>query len=155
MADRREDESDERLTEQIDVIVADVFHMMLQMDCGAMVDPPLVPMDVSAKVELSGTIDAQCVIEFPTETARKLTIAFMGREDAWEDVIVDDVLGELCNMIAGGWKSQMKGSDSASRLSLPIITRGAERHTLDAATLELRRAYALDDSVFRINLAIL
>jgi len=145
---------DEQLAGQLDVIVADVFHMMLQLDCGATFDPPTAQMDISAKVQLTGTIDAQCVIEFPPETARMLTGTFMGQEDDWEEKIVDDVLGELCNMIAGGWKSQMKGRDSASRLSLPVVTRGPGRHTLDAGSLELRRLYALGDAVFQVNLAI-
>ena len=152
MADRREDE---KLTGQIDVIVADVFHMMLQLDCGATTDPPPAEMDISAKVMLTGTIDAQCVIEFPPETARKLTNAFMGSEGEWEEAEVNDVLGELCNMIAGGWKSQMDAPASNSRLSLPTISRGPDRHTLDTGgTMEMRRTYALDDSAFLVNLAI-
>ena len=153
MAER---DAESKWTGQIDVIVADVFHMMLQLDCGALDVAPTTEMDISAKVMLSGTIDAQCVIEFPPATARKLTNAFMGSEGDWQEAEVNDVLGELCNMIAGGWKSQMDAPASASRLSLPTISRGPDRHTLDAgSTLELRRAYALDDSVFQVNLAIL
>jgi len=145
---------DEQLTGQIDVIVADVFHMMLQLDCGVSSKPAPALIDISAQVQLTGTIDANCIIEFPTETAKRLTDAFMGREDAWEETVIDDVLGELCNMIAGGWKSQMIGDASASRLSLPVITRGPDRHTPDCNALHLRRTYALDDSIFQINLAI-
>jgi len=144
-----------QLAEQIDVIVADVFHMMLMLDCGVAAQSPTVEMDISARILLTETIDAQCVIEFPSQTAQKLTGAFMGSEAVWEDAVVDDVLGELCNMIAGGWKSQMVGEASASRLSLPAISRGQNRHRLDAGAFELRRLYALDDSVFQINLAIL
>lgn len=146
---------DDRWSGQIDGIVAEVFHTMLQQDCGAVDLAEPVKINITAKVILSGAIEAQCVIEFPPATATKLTNAFMGSEGDWQESEVNDVLGELCNMIAGGWKTQLEVPSSASHLSLPSIARGEDLHTLDVGKKELRRAYALDGTVFMVGLTIL
>jgi len=62
---------------------------------------------IAAKILLSGAIEAQCLVEFPQATAKKLTDAFLGSQDDWEDALIEDAIGELCNMIAGGWKSAL------------------------------------------------
>lgn len=142
---------------QIDDIVADVFHMLMQQSCDVVGDAAATGIDISAKVLLSGSIEAQCLVEFPSATAKKLTDAFLGSEDKWEDAMIEDAVGELCNMIAGGWKIKLGATASASGLSVPAISRsrGSDRNTLNRCSLGMRRTYAFDNSPFTVSLTIL
>ena len=141
---------------QIDEVVADVFRMMLRQSCEVVGDAAAPGIDISAMVLLSGPIEAQCLIEFPHPTAKKLANALLGCEDACEDAIIEDAVGELCNMIAGGWKSKLGATASASDLSAPAISRSRapDRIPLNECSLRMRRTYAFDNSPFTISLAI-
>jgi chemotaxis protein CheX len=114
--------TDTRWIEQLDGVVADVFNIMLQQSCEVVEDPPAAAaeIDIAAKILLSGTIDAQCLVEFPQATAKKLTDALLGSQDDWDDALIEDAIGELCNMIAGGWKSKLRTAASTSGLSVPV-----------------------------------
>lgn len=144
---------------QIDGIVAAVFHLMLGRSCGE-TDETAVPGEViSAKVLFSGAVEGCCVVEFPAEAARRLTDAFLGAECAagvaWDDAMVDDAVGELCNMIAGGWKSRLGRQDAACHLSPPTVERReglAEASGCDGTTV--RRMYGFDGSVFQVKLTV-
>jgi chemotaxis protein CheX len=141
---------------QIDGIVADVFHMLLQQSCDVVGDAAAAGIDISAMVLLSGAIEAQCLVEFPQATAKKLTDAFLGCENNWENALIEDAVGELCNMIAGGWKSKLGAAASTSDLSVPAISRsrGPARNSLNGRHLKMRRTYAFDNSPFTVTLAI-
>jgi len=141
---------------QIDDVVADVFHMLLQQSCDVVGDTVAAGIYISAKVLLSGSIEAQCLVEFPQAIAKKLTDAFLGCENNWENALIEDAVGELCNMIAGGWKSKLGALASASDLSVPAISRsrGPDRNTLNGRHLKMRRTYAFDNSPFTVTLAI-
>jgi len=143
---------------QIDGIVEEVFQMMLQRSCGVADDAAEIGIDISARVLISGTVEGRCVIQFPSASARKLTTLFLGSEGSeggWDDAMIEDAVGELCNMIAGGWKTRLCMLDSVCDLSVPSISRGLDLDSSDAGTLGVRRNYAFDDSVFTVNLAIL
>jgi len=94
-------------------IVADVFHMLLQPKLRRGGDDAAAGIDISAMVLLSGSIKAQCLVEFPQATAKKVDDAFLGCENNWENALIEDAVGELCNMIAGGWKSKLGALASA------------------------------------------
>jgi chemotaxis protein CheX len=141
---------------QIDDIVADVFQMMLRQSCEVLGDAAASGIGISAMVLLSGPIEAQCLVEFPHATAKKLASALLGSEDAAEDAMIEDAVGELCNMIAGGWKSTLGATASASDLSVPAISRSRapDRIPLNGCSLRMRRTYAFDNSPFTVSLAI-
>jgi len=141
---------------QIDEVVADVFQMMLRQSCEVLGDAAASGIGISAMVLLSGPIEAQCLVEFPHATAKKLASALLGSEDAAEDAMIEDAVGELCNMIAGGWKSTLGATASASDLSVPAISRSRapDRIPLNGCSLRMRRTYAFDNSPFTVSLAI-
>ena len=141
---------------QIDDIVADVFQMMLRQSCEVLGDAAASGIGIPAMVLLSGPIEAQCLVEFPHATAKKLASALLGSEDAAEDAMIEDAVGELCNMIAGGWKSTLGATASASDLSVPAISRSRapDRIPLNGCSLRMRRTYAFDNSPFTVSLAI-
>jgi len=143
---------------KIDGVVAAVFHLMLGRSCGEADEAVAAGMKVSAKVLFSGAVEGCCVVEFTVAAARKLTDAFLGAEGgvgAWDDAMVDDAVGELCNMIAGGWKSQLGSRDAACQLSSPTVERGMRLVELSGCGgTRVERMYGFDGSVFRVELAI-
>jgi len=155
----------------MDDAVAEVFESMLNRSCIATQEVFPIPTDISARITLSGAIEAQCLVEFPASSAEKLTCAFLGScdpvgEEGWDGAMICDSVGELCNMIAGGWKKRLGAAAGTADLSVPLITTGPcsgsvphapQPATIPAAipatiptTIQVRRAYAFDDSPFAV-----
>jgi chemotaxis protein CheX len=148
---------DTRWIEQLDGVVVDVFNIMLRQSCEVVEDAAAAAeIDIAAEILLSGAIDAQCLVELPQATAKKLTDAFLGSEDDWEDALIEDAIGELCNMIAGGWKGALGATASTSGLSVPAISRACapDRNPPNGCSLRMRRTYAFRNSPFTVSLAI-
>jgi chemotaxis protein CheX len=154
-----ESSAENRWIGQIDGIVAAVFHLMLGRSCGEVEETAATGDVISAKVVFSGAVEGCCMVEFPVASARSLTDAFLGAECvagvAWDDAMVDDAVGELCNMIAGGWKSRLGSQDAACHLSPPTVKRGVGRVEMsgcDGTTVQ--RMYGFDGSVFQVKLTV-
>jgi chemotaxis protein CheX len=134
----------------MDEAVEEVFQRMLELACRATGEPLSTPPGICARVSFSGTFEAQCIVEFPTASARKLTSAFLGATAEWDDTVVADAVGELCNMIAGGWKKRLGPPAWEADLSVPSIAPApCTPHPCCAC---MRRAYAFDDSPFAVSL---
>jgi chemotaxis protein CheX len=141
--------------EEIDSVVSRVFQVMLLRSCSVAEASTADAPDISATVRLSGGVEAQCIVEFPFIAAEKLTDAFLGSEEdnCWDDAMIEDAVGELCNMVAGGWKSRLGALDSACRLSTPIVSRTTTRWP-DTRDATMRRTYTFDGSVFHVRLVL-
>lgn len=137
----------------MDDAVKEVFENMLERSCAAVDEDSRPPADISAIITLSGTLDALCVVEFPVSSAEKLTSAFLGSETGWDDTMVADSVGELCNMIAGGWKKRLGATAWGADLSTPSICRNCP-HNSDCNSqdgIRVRRAYAFEESPFAVS----
>ena len=152
--------------ESIDDAVAEVFEMMLRQPC-IMVDEASpagqsISPSISAKIVFSGTLEGQCIVRLSTEAADRLTDALLGAEGDWDDSMIDDAVGEMCNMIAGGWKSKLEAHASACNLSVPAVSRShacetphpRTHETVPVAAPTARRFYAFDGSVLEVTLAL-
>jgi chemotaxis protein CheX len=104
----------------LDEAVQDVFQSMLSLACSATEAPLTTPPGYCARISFSGALDAHCIVEFPAASAHNLTNAFLGSAADWDDTMVADAVGELCNMIAGGWKKRLGAPAWQADLSLPI-----------------------------------
>ncbi len=62
--------------------------------------------------------------------------------------MVGDAVGELCNMIAGGWKKRI---GAEANLSVPTIRR-APNCTPQSFASCMRRVYSFDNSTFVVIL---
>lgn len=143
------------MTQHLDDAVAEVFERMLDRTCAARQKPYAIAVEFSARITFTGTLEAQCVVEFPTASAQTLTSAFLGpSETDWDDSMVADSVGELCNMIAGGWKKRLGTSAWGAELSVPSISRGSDCNTSNVGAINMRRAYVFDDSGFVICLTV-
>jgi len=147
----------------MDDAVADVFETMLARGCAAVDETPTLRVDLSASITLSGALQARCWVECPRPVAVSLALAFMGPCEGpeWDDSILLDTLGELCNMIAGGWKKRLGKQAWSADLSVPSVVRlvpesssiDRDNEPVDTQNRSLRRVYAFDDEHFLVRLA--
>ncbi len=125
---------------QLDEAVAEVFAVMLNLACTCEIVPgSLFPGPfLSASVRFSGTLTGRCTIFLTEPTAAELTSNLTGIPT--EDIPAElraDTAGELCNMIAGSWKTRQQDALAACHLSCPAIGAGGEPEPAfaDAVTL--------------------
>jgi chemotaxis protein CheX len=138
----------------MDDTVEEVFRNMLDQNCAVVEEETHPRTDISAFITLSGSLVAQCVVEFPASSAARLTSAFLGScETPWDDTMIADAVGELCNMIAGGWKKRLGGSAWSAYLSTPTVCRNCPHRSecgSEEGSLRVRRAYAFGASSFAV-----
>jgi chemotaxis protein CheX len=138
----------------IDSTVAEVFETMLSQGCTVVCGASLTGVHISAKTIFSGTLEGHCMVHVSTATADLMTDALLGAEGDWDDQMIDDAVGELCNMIAGGWKSRLGTPASVCHLSAPTVSRRAVCEGLHGYATMMRRFYAFSGSMFEVTLAL-
>jgi chemotaxis protein CheX len=152
---------------QLDDAVAEVFEVMLGQPCTVLGKASAMDRNTStiaAEIVLSGTLEGRCEVRLSVLAAERLTNALLGTEGNWDDPMddsmIDDAVGELCNMIAGGWKSRLETPASACDLSVSAVRRGYAREDLPDGINTVRRFYALgglgklDSPVLEVTLAL-
>lgn len=133
---------------------------MLDRTCAATPEAAPIQTDIAARITFSGGLSAQCLVEFPASSARCLACAFLGTDDC---TMVADAVGELCNMIAGGWKTRLGPPAWGADLSVPAISRQFPREPsnaqvgtlINAGAAMVRRAYTFEDASFVVSLIAL
>jgi chemotaxis protein CheX len=149
-----EDEDQTRCIAHLDDAVGEVFELMLRQRCALIDESPAAAMSISAKIVFSGTLEGQCMIQVSAVGADRLADALLGSEGDWDEVMIDDAVGELCNMIAGGWKSRLGAPASVCHLSMPAVSRGLASGWPDDATTATRRFYEFNGTVLEVTLAL-
>ena len=133
--------------QEMDGTVAEVFGMMLGMDATA-VTACQIPDGkdvISAIVGFAGVMTGCCILQMHSPTALKVTSAMMGSEVTEVDGSVKDAIGELCNMVAGGWKNKLPGVAAECLLSVPTVVSGEQYEVhYSPNTLRRVRSYAFD-----------
>jgi chemotaxis protein CheX len=139
-----------------DDTVAEVFSMMLAYE--------IVPLDEAASggdanertaiVGFSGSMRGTCEIRMTTLAARSVASAMLGGmpvEDG--DDSIDDAIGELCNMLAGGWKNRIQTLSSDCALSPPTVISGGDYkvHTRQPS-MKMARVYRFDVHTLHLTL---
>lgn len=111
--------------------VQNVFETMLQLpvQVGSPVlrKEPSPGFDVTGIIAMSGDVEGNIVLSFPTETAERVVSLFTGQsmDKLHEDFA--DAVGELVNMISGGAKAQFVGKTVT--ISCPSVVVGSS-HTV-------------------------
>jgi chemotaxis protein CheX len=149
-----EDEDQSQWIAHMDDAVTEVFATMLRQRCTALDGLAETETHISATIVFSGTLEGHCAVHLSTATADRLTDALLGAEGDWDDQMIDDAVGELCNMIAGGWKSRLEAPASVCHLSVPMVSRGAAPEKLPHNAITTRRFYAFNGSVLEVTLAL-
>jgi len=135
----------------------DVFNTMIMLE--ARPGPPLSEKrtvfgnSISALLGLSGVLQGMLCIHCPEQGAKVITANLLGMdiEDLNEDV--NDAMGELANMIAGGLKTRLTSNGEALELSIPTAIAGAS-YTVNSmsAAASITVPFAVEDWTFLVEL---
>ncbi len=73
------------------------------------------------------TVTGGIYLHFPEPLAQNITTTMLGLEpkQPLDETSVNDVIGELCNMVAGGLKSRLCDAGAVCAVSTPAIIRGS------------------------------
>jgi chemotaxis protein CheX len=157
-ADSVEFGSSENL-KRLDTTVIEIFDMMFGLSIA--VDPggplPPQPNDVderTAIVGFSGSMRGSCLIRTKDGAATAIASAMLGEAPLdGDDESINDALGELCNMLAGGWKNRIPDLASDCSLSPPTIVVGHNyKIQMSKPSSRLCRTYTFGDHTLDLTL---
>jgi chemotaxis protein CheX len=144
--------------ENLNASVAEVFEGMLGMRC------ELVQLDgvpditveaeelVTAVVGFGGILSGACVVTCDGATARQFAGLMTGMEFDTVDEIVKDGIGEICNMLAGAWKSKIPGLAAKCGLSLPAVITGRDyKLHVQAPEFRIDHCYMSGEAKFHLT----
>ncbi len=105
----------------------EVFGMMANAELGVMAEQPEQPKgEQTAMVGLAGALCGMITIRCNKETAQKLATQMLGEDAKSNRSMVGDALGELCNMVAGNFKSKITSLADHCMLSVPTVIWGED-----------------------------
>lgn len=104
---------------------------VIELMAGTRLEPWAAPYDESrnelvAVVGMAGTLCGMTIVRCSIETARNLGSRMLGGGVEMPDTTICDALGEICNMIAGNFKSKIPGLADGCKLSVPTLITGGD-----------------------------
>ncbi len=109
----------------LDEAAAEVFSMMMNVECLPDMNLSLEADEtLTAVVGLAGIVSGAFVLRMGKRAALSMAQSLTGTEIESVDSTVMDALGEVCNMLAGAWKSKTPTLASECMLSVPTIVSG-------------------------------
>jgi chemotaxis protein CheX len=82
--------------------------------------------DTTAIVGMAGALCGMTAIRCSRESAGKLASCMLGSEASSNSSTIGDALGELCNMVAGNFKSKFSSLAEHCMLSVPTVISGED-----------------------------
>ena len=80
--------------------------------------------DISGIIGLAGEVCGSVVLSFPRATAYKIVSKFLGERKLTLDDDVQDAIGELTNIVAGGAKRDLSQLGYGFKIGLPSVVVG-------------------------------
>jgi chemotaxis protein CheX len=139
--------------ENLDASVEEIFAMMLGAKVSRKNGPKIVPEPgcVTAVVGFGGLLSGACILRAGDRAARRLAERMTGMEFSEVDETVQDGIGELCNMLAGSWKSKVPELAAHCGLSVPAVISGRDYNLhVQEPAFELRHVYGVDETSFEV-----
>ncbi len=132
--------------DRADATVTEIFNLMFGFDIKAIELVTLTQIDCderTAVVGFSGAMRGSCQIRTSTRAAQSIASAMLGGIPIdEEDDSINDALGELCNMLAGGWKNGVPELSSECALSPPTVISGRNYKVhISKPSVSLSRTY--------------
>ena len=111
----------------LETAAVEVFEIMV----GARLEPVLncpdeAQGDRTAMVGIAGALCGMMTIRCSGQTASRLASRMLDGEAAENPTTACDALGELCNMVAGNFKSKVTSLADRCMLSVPTVIRGED-----------------------------
>lgn len=137
-------------------LLDETVHEVFGVTLGFEISPgtPMQPLEFevghdhqTAFISYTGTISGICELNLSLAAAISITSAMMGGPSvAADSEWVCDAVGELCNLLAGGWKNRVPGLGAGCSLSIPTVIAGNGYHIHRPPDLETsRRGYVFGD----------
>jgi chemotaxis protein CheX len=105
----------------------EVFSMMAGVTLTSFAEPPAEPHgDRTAMVGLAGALCGMITIRCSTPAAEKLAEQMLGGDATSNPSVIGDAMGELCNMVAGNFKSKITNLADHCMLSVPTVIWGED-----------------------------
>jgi len=138
----------------LDSSVKEVFHLMLGCECEQSNAQHLQPKEsVTAVVGFGGLLSGACVFRSSSHTACKIAAQLTGSEISEVDDTVKDAIGEICNMLAGAWKSKVPELAANCGLSVPAVITGRDYNIhVQSPEFRLFHSYFFDGSPFDVTI---
>ena len=144
---------DEAVT-RLDSAVSEVFETMLERSCDPLEgEVDTVAGRIVARIQFTGSVDGECLLYASQATASITAEALLGTPSQPHDPMVDDAVGELCNMIAGGWKNKLTSPQASCLISVPAVTRDGLQDYRPRFSTRFSRNYSFQGNVFGVVLA--
>jgi chemotaxis protein CheX len=143
--------------ENLDASVHEVFHTMLGVPCGPESSAHTLHRtdgeSVTAVVGFGGVLSGACVVLCDASAARRMVGKMTGMEFQSVDNTVKDGMGEICNMIAGAWKSKVPHLAAHCGLSVPAVITGRDYNLhVQAPEFEVCRSYDFEGTHFELRI---
>jgi len=138
----------------LDQSVEEVFHLMLGTNCVRELAPAFVEADtVTAVVGFGGALSGACVFRSGGATAQEIAARMTGMTFEEIDDTVKDGIGEICNMLAGAWKSKVPELAAHCGLSVPAVITGRDyRLHVQAPEFQLYHVYRFGEQYFTVTI---
>lgn len=153
--------SDENL-HKIDETLTEVLGMMLGHECipetaeqaAAALGQTKID-DKTAIVGYAGRLRGACELRMQNSGAMAVASAMLGSIPSPADAenYMCDAIGELCNMVAGGWKNRVPTLEASCSLAPPTVISGYDYRVHTGPTvLTINRAYVFGDHRLSVTL---
>ncbi len=111
----------------LELAAGEVFEIMVGCKLGPAANPDDAPSsDLTAMVGLAGQLCGVLSIRCSTQAAILMASKMLGVDTDQANSQVWDAVGEICNMIAGNFKSKLAGLGDHCMLSVPTVIRGGD-----------------------------
>lgn len=140
----------------LDASVEEVFSMMLGVKCRRTAEAPIVASEtgqgiVTAVIGLGGVLSGVCVFRCSDRAAMRLVGCMAGMNFSEVDELVEDGIGEICNMVAGAWRNRVPELAAQCGLSVPAVVSGNGYNLhLQALDFQLQSVYGFEDVRFSV-----
>jgi chemotaxis protein CheX len=139
----------------LDESVREVFETMLgisvQSDLDGMPRRNGDEESVTAVVGFGGVLSGACVFRCDANGARRFAGLMTGMDFSALDDVVKDGIGEICNMLAGTWKSKVPDLAANCGLSVPAVITGSDyRLYVQSPEFRVCRRYVCENVRFEM-----
>lgn len=144
--------------ENLDASVEEVFQLMLGEKLERlpvrMGEPASTgPESVTAVVGFGGVLSGACVFRSTAPVAMRIAAQMTGMEFGDLDETVQDAIGEICNVLAGAWKSKVPGLSANCGLSVPAVISGRDYNLhVQSPEFQLAHTYRYQDGQFTVTI---
>lgn len=122
------------LTEHLVTAASEVFDMMIGQSVEGqpvVPSPPSTawPSHVAAAVSFAGHRSGLVCIHTSLDTANAIAGAMLGMEPGEVNGEMPDAMGEVANLVAGSFRTELAAHEPASAIAIPSVTVGSDFST--------------------------